>query len=240
MSFNCKTAIVTGGTKGIGLATVRKLSLLGAKVYACGRKKDNLDITNGKIIFHELDVANVQSCQDLYDDVIKENKSIDMLVTCAGIMKDALTVKMTDEMFNDVISVNIKGTFNLVRLFGPYMERQGHGSIVTISSIAANGDIGKANYSASKAGVIAMSKSWAKEFSRKGANVRVNVVAPGCIKTDMLSQIPEKYYNQLANMTMLKRLGEPEEIANVISFLLSEEASYITGTVISVDGGMSL
>lgn len=238
MIFNDKVVIITGGTKGIGLATVHKFIRNGAKVYACGRNKDAFNIDGA--IYHELDVSSAESCQKLFDDVINENGKLDMLITCAGIMKDALTVKMTDEMFNDVIDVNLKGTFNIVRCVGPYMERQGYGSIVTVSSIAANGDIGKANYSASKAGVIAMTKTWAKEFARKGANVRVNCVAPGCIKTDMLSQIPEKYYSQLADATILKRLGEPEEIANVIAFLSSDEASYITGAVIPVDGGMRL
>lgn len=238
MNFNGKVAIVTGGTKGIGLATVHKLAENGAKVYACSRKQ-NHELPS-EVDFCELDVTKYESCKKLFDYIISKEKRVDILVTCAGIMRDALTAKMTDEMFLDVLNTNLKGTFNIVKLVGPYMELQGYGSIVTVSSIAANGDIGKANYSASKAGVIAMTKTWAKEFSRKGAQVRVNSIAPGCIKTDMLAQIPEKYYNQLANATMLKRLGEPNEIANVIAFLSSEEASYITGTVIAVDGGMRL
>ena len=219
MSFNKKVAIVTGGTKGIGYATAKKMLNKGAIVYACGRNKDTLDIEG--ILFHELDVTSVNSCKKLYDDIMKENGKIDILVTCAGIMNDALLSKMTDEMFDRVIDVNLKGTFNMVRFIGPQMESQGYGTIVTVSSIAANGDIGKTNYSASKAGVIAMTKSWAKEFTRKGANIRVNCIAPGCIKTDMLSQIPEKYYERLSESTMLKRLGEPEEIASVITFLSS-------------------
>lgn len=238
MNFNGKVAVVTGGTKGIGLATVKKLSENGAKVYACSRKIDKLDLKN--VEFHELDVTSVQSCQKLFDDVIVKEGHIDILVTCAGIMQDAMTEKMTDEVFESVLNTNVKGVFNIVRPIGTQMVKQKNGAIVTISSIAANGDFGKANYSASKAGVIAMTKTWAKEFSRHGEQVRVNCVAPGCIKTDMLAQIPEKYYEQLANATMLKRLGEPEEIANVIAFLCSDEASYITGTVVAVDGGMRL
>ena len=238
MSFKDKVAIVTGGTKGIGFATVNRLVENGAKVYACSRKC-SVELPKGAE-FCELDVTNYELCKRVFDYIIDKEKKIDILVTCAGIMRDALTVKMTDEMFSDVLKTNLKGTFNIVKLVGPYMEVQGYGSIVTVSSIAANGDIGKANYSASKAGVIAMTKTWAKEFSRKGAQVRVNSIAPGCIKTDMLAQIPEKYYSQLADATMLKRLGEPEEIASVIAFLSSDDASYITGTVIAVDGGMRL
>ena len=238
MNFNGKVAIVTGGTKGIGLATVYKFAECGAKVYACSRKLNN-QLPSG-VEFCELDVTKYVSCKEIFDYVFDREKKIDILVTCAGIMRDALTVKMTDEIFSDVLKTNLKGTFNIVKLVGPCMELQGYGSIVTVSSIAANGDIGKANYSASKAGVIAMTKTWAKEFSRKEAQVRVNSIAPGCIKTDMLAQIPEKYYTQLADATMLKRLGEPEEIANVIAFLSSDDASYITGTVIDVDGGMRL
>lgn len=238
MNFNGKVAVVTGGTKGIGLATVKKLSENGAKVYACSRKIDGMNFKN--VEFHELDVTSVESCQKLFDDILAREKHIDILVTSAGIMQDAMTSKMTDEAFNNVLDTNIKGVFNVVRLIGPQMEKQKTGAIVTISSIAANGDFGKTNYSASKAGVIAMTKTWAKEFSRHGEQVRVNCVAPGCIKTDMLAQIPEKYYEQLANATMLKRLGEPEEIANVIAFLCSDEASYITGTVVAADGGMRL
>lgn len=238
MSFNEKIAIVTGGTKGIGLATVKKLSENGGKVYACSRKIDELNLPN--VEFCELDVTSSKACEEISDYILKKEGHIDILVTCAGIMQDSMTSKMTDEMFESVLTTNVKGVFNIVRPIGTQMEKQKRGAIVTISSIAANGDFGKANYSASKAGVIAMTKTWAKEFSRHGEQVRVNCVAPGCIKTDMLSQIPEKYYEQLANATMLKRLGEPEEIANVIAFLCSDEASYITGTVISVDGGMRL
>lgn len=238
MNFNGKVAIITGGTKGIGFATVKKFHSLGAKVYACSRRRD-VELPDG-VEFCELDVTNLELCNKVFNYVLDKEKKIDILVTCAGIMRDALTVKMTDEMFSDVIKTNLNGTFNIVKFVGPHMEMQGYGSIVTVSSIAANGDIGKANYSASKAGVISMTKTWAKEFSRKGAQVRVNSIAPGCIKTDMLAQIPEKYYNQLADLTMLKRLGEPEEIANVIVFLSSDEASYITGSVITVDGGMRL
>lgn len=175
------------------------------------------------------------------DDVISEQGRIDILVADAGITNDALTSKMTDEQFDNVISVNIKGVFNMVRLVGPYMEKQGYGSIVNISSVVGEqGNIGQANYSASKGAVISMTKTWAKEFSRKGANIRVNAVTPGYILTKMMDTVPQELLERFASQTMLKRLGNPEEIAEVIAFLASDKASYITGTVISANGGLRL
>ena len=165
----------------------------------------------------------------------------DVLVADAGITADALTVKMTDEQFDKVIAVNLKGSFNVVRFVGPYMEKQGWGSIVNISSIVGEqGNIGQVNYSASKGAVISMTKTWAKEFSRKGANVRVNAVAPGYIMTRMMETVPQDLLDRFAGQTMLKRLGQAEEVAEVISFLASDAASYVTGTVIDVNGGMRL
>ena len=237
--LNGKVAIVTGGTSGIGLATVHKLHKEGAIVYACARHEKIFSEKNIK--YHYLDVTNINSCEDLFQDVLKENGKIDILVADAGITADSLTVKLTDDYFDKVIATNLKGVFNIVRLVGPYMEKQGYGSIVTVSSIVGEyGNIGQANYAASKAGVIGMSKSWAKEFARKGIPVRVNVIAPGYIMTDMLQTVPEHLLEKFADMTMLKRLGRPEEVAEVISFLASDAASYITGTVIDVNGGMRL
>lgn len=237
--LNGKVAIVTGGTAGIGLSTVKKLHEEGAIVYACARREAEFKDTN--IFYHYVDVTDGESCKKLYEDVIEKHGKIDILVADAGITSDSLTVKMTDESFDRVIDTNLKGIFNLVRYIGPYMEQQGHGAIVAVSSIVGEyGNIGQANYAASKAGVIGMCKSWAKEFARKGAAVRVNVVAPGYILTDMLKTVPEHLLEKFAGQTMLKRLGQPEEIAEVISFLSSDAASYITGAVIDVNGGMRL
>ena len=148
---------------------------------------------------------------------------------------------MTESDFDNVIKTNLTGIFNLVKFIGPYMEMQGGGSIVTVSSIVGeSGNIGQANYAASKAGIIGMSKSWAKEFARKGIPVRVNTVAPGYILTDMVKTVPEHLLSQFAGQTMLKRLGNPEEVAAAISFLCSDAASYITGSVLDVNGGMRL
>lgn len=234
-----KVAIVTGGTQGIGLATSIKLALEGIKVYACARNYVEFKETN--IIFHKTDVTDTKSCKDMFEYVCREEGRIDILVADAGITADALTSRMTDEQFDHVINVNVKGIFNVVKHIGPYMEKQGYGNIILVSSIVGEqGNIGQVNYAASKGALISMTKTWAKEFSRKGANIRVNAIAPGYVKTRMMETVPENLLEKFANQTMLKRLGEPDEIANVIYFIASDAASYITGTTIDVNGGMRL
>lgn len=234
-----KVAIITGGTSGIGYAAAKIMADQGAIVYACARHKKEFKEEN--IRYHYLDVTDAESCNQLYDDVIKEEGKIDILVADAGITADSLTVKMSESDFDKVIATNLKGTFHIVQKIGPYMEHNGGGSIITVSSIVGEyGNIGQANYAASKAGVIGMSKSWAKEFSRKGVPVRVNCIAPGYILTDMVKTVPQHLLDKFAGQTMLGRLGEPEEIGEVIAFLASDRASYITGTVIDVNGGMRL
>ena len=152
-----------------------------------------------------------------------------------------MTRKMTDEQWDLVMDVNLKGIFNLVRYIGPHMELNGGGSIINISSVVGEyGNIGQANYSATKAGMIGLTKTWAKEFARKGVPVRVNAISPGYIMTDILKTVPEDLLTKFAQLTMLKRLGEPSEIANAALFLASDEASYITGHTLSVNGGMRL
>lgn len=234
-----KIVVVTGASKGIGKACASKMASEGALVYACSRTQ--ADHYDEGIIYHELDVTDEDSCRRLFDDLIAKHGKIDVLVCNAGITADAMTYKMESDAFDRVIGTNLKGVFNLVRHFGPQMEKQGQGSIIAVSSIVGEqGNIGQANYAASKAGIIGMCKSWAKEFSRKGAQVRVNVIAPGYILTDMVKSVREDLLERFAQQTMLKRLGQPEEIAEVISFLASERASYITGAVIDVNGGMRL
>lgn len=233
-----KIIIVTGGTKGIGLAISNKFVLEGAKVFACARNPVKFD--NG-VEYKKLDVTSAEDCKNLVDEIIDEYGRIDVLVADAGITKDSMTYRMTDEMFDQVINVNLKGVFNIGRYVGPIMEQQGFGSIINISSVVGeHGNIGQANYAASKAGIIGLSKSWAKEFSRKGQQVRVNVITPGYILTDMVKTVPQELLERFAQQTMLKRLGTPEEIANVALFLASDLSSYITGAIISANGGMSL
>ena len=231
--------VISGGSQGIGSASAIRLAQEGAIVYACARHEKQFEQAN--IFYHELDVTSEASCQKLYEDIIAKHGRIDVLVANAGITRDRMTRKMSDEDFDAVIATNLKGVFNLVRLFGPKMEEQGEGSIVAVSSIVGEqGTIGQANYAASKAGIIGMCKSWAKEFSRKGTQVRVNVVCPGYILTDMLKTVPQDLLDRFSSQTMLKRLGQPEEIAEVIAFLASDKASYVTGAVIDVNGGMRL
>lgn len=234
-----KIVIITGASRGIGKATALKMAEEGALVYATSRSQGNY--YNDKIVYHELDVTSEESCKQLFDYVTEKHGKIDVLVCNAGITADSMTVKMESESFDSVIDTNLKGIFNLVKYVGPYMENQGYGSIVAISSIVGEyGNIGQANYAASKAGVIGMCKTWAKEFSRKGSQVRVNIIAPGYVLTDMVKSVREDLLEKFAGQTMLKRLGNPEEIANVVSFICSDEASYITGAVIDVNGGMRL
>lgn len=235
-----KIVVIVGGTSGIGYSTSIKCAKEGALVYSLGRHEVNFE--NENILYKYIDVTNSDLCKNVLNDIYSKESRIDALVVCAGITKDSLTIKMNDEQFDEVLNTNLKGLFNCVKVIGPLMEQQDNGgSIVTISSVVGEyGNIGQANYAASKAGIIGMSKSWAKEFARKGKPVRVNVVAPGYILTDMVKTVPEELLNKFASQTMLKRLGQPEEIANVIAFLCSDESSYITGSVIDINGGMRL
>ena len=234
-----KVCIVTGGTKGIGYAISDLFSREGAKVIACSRNP--VIFNDNNIEFYKLDVTKSDDCKKFVDYIIEKYGKIDVLVADAGIILDSMTHKMSDDMFDRVINVNLKGVFNIGRYIGPEMEKKGCGSIITMSSIVGeHGNIGQANYAASKAGIIGLSKSWAKEFARKGAQVRVNSIAPGYILTDMLKNVPQNLLNDFANQTMLKRLGNPDEIANVALFLASDLSSYVTGTVIDANGGMRL
>ena len=166
---------------------------------------------------------------------------IDILVNCAGITRDAMTKKMSEEQFDQVMEVNVKGVWNLTRLIGPAMQANKSGSIINISSVVGIfGNVGQSNYAASKAAVIGMTKSWAKEFALKGGNVRVNAVAPGYTETNMLSTVPVELLEKFRSSTALGRLAEPVEIANSVLFLASDLSSYITGEVLNVNGGMRL
>ena len=234
-----KVAVVTGGAKGLGQAISETFAREGATVVAADMGE--LTYTNPNVHGYHLNVTDVEGVQKFYDEVIAKFGKVDILVNNAGITADGMTRKMTDEMWNRVIDVNLKGVFNLTRLFGPLMETNGYGSIINISSVVGVfGNIGQANYAATKAGVIGLTKTWAKEFARKGANVRCNAIAPGYIMTDMLKTVPQNLLDDFAKLTMLKRLGQPHEIANAALFLACDESSYVTGQVLEVNGGMRL
>jgi 3-oxoacyl-[acyl-carrier protein] reductase len=237
MRLDGKIALITGAARGLGHAMALKFKSEGATVIGIDMEKTQID----GIDMHVLNVTNTNDVQAFYEDIIQTYGRVDILVNNAGITRDAMTHKMTEEQWDLVIDVNLKGVFNLTRLFGPLMTQNNQGSIINISSVVGlYGNIGQANYAATKAGVIGLTKTWAKEFARKGQNVRVNAIAPGYIMTDILKTVPKDLLDQFASMTMLKRLGEPDEIANVALFLASDEASYITGEVLSVNGGMRL
>ncbi len=239
MRLEGKVAIVTGAAKGLGMEMAQRFAYEGAKVIAVDITE--LSYVNPSVEGYILNVTDSTKCKEFFDNVIQKYGKIDILVNNAGITRDAMTRKMTDEQWNLVIDVNLKGVFNLVRYIGPQMELNGGGSIINISSVVGEfGNIGQANYSATKAGLIGLTKTWAKEFARKGIPVRVNAIAPGYIMTDILKTIPEELLQKFAKMTMLKRLGQPIEIANAALFLASDESSYVTGHTLSVNGGMRL
>lgn len=239
MKLKDKVAVITGGAKGIGAEIAKLYALEGAKVIAVDMGEMTYEQEN--VEFYRLNITDTEGCKKFFDDIIAKYGRIDILVNNAGITRDAMTRKMTDEMWDAVINVNLKGIFNLVRYIGPQMEANNYGAIINISSVVGVfGNIGQANYAATKAGVIGLTKTWAKEFARKGAPIRVNAIAPGYVMTDILKTVPQDLLDQFAALTMLKRLGQPEEIAKVALFLASDDASYITGQTIQADGGMRL
>ena len=232
-------AIITGAAKGLGAAMAQLFAQEGAKVIAADMMPLTYEAEN--VEFYQLNVTDAEACKALTEYAREKFGKIDILVNNAGITRDGMTRKMTDEMWDLVIDINLKGVFNLTRYVGPLMEELGGGSIINIASVVGEyGNIGQANYAASKAGVIGLSKTWAKEFARKGVPVRCNAIAPGYIMTDMMKTVPEDLLKKFASLTMLGRLGQPEEIAKAALFLASDDASYVTGHVLSVNGGMRL
>lgn len=234
-----KIALVTGGSAGIGGECCKRFAAEGATVIAADVNPPAYEADG--VDYLRLDVTDVASCQAVVDEAVARYGRVDILVNNAGITRDALVQKMTDEMWDAVIAVNLKGVFNMTRIIGPQMMQNGWGSIINVSSVVGVfGNIGQTNYAATKAGVIGMTKTWAKEFARKGANVRVNAIAPGYVMTDILKTVPQELLDKFAGLTMLGRLGNPEEIAAVALFLAGDDASYITGQCIQADGGMRL
>ena len=239
MRLEGKIAIVTGGAKGLGGEMAQLFAKEGAKVIAADMMP--LSYENENVEYYQLNVTDAPACEALTNYAKEKYGRIDVLVNNAGITKDAMTRKMTDEQWDAVIAVNLKGVFNLTRYVGPLMQQQGGGSIISISSVVGVfGNIGQANYAATKAGIIGLTMTWAKEFALKGGNVRVNAIAPGYTMTDILKTVPQEMLDKFAAMTMLGRLGQPHEIASAALFLASDESGYITGQVLQVDGGMRL
>ena len=239
MRIEEKVAIITGGANGIGKEMAILFASEGAKVIAADMAE--LSYSQDNVEGYILNVTDGKACAELAEYAKEKYGKVDILVNNAGITRDALTHKMTDEMWDMVIDVNLKGVFNMTKLVGLNMMFAGSGSIINISSVVGEfGNVGQANYAATKAGLFGLTKTWAKEYARKGAQVRVNSIAPGYIMTDILKTVPEELLEKFAKSTMLGRLGQPEEIAKVALFLASDESSYITGTNISANGGMRL
>ena len=239
MRLQDKVAIITGAARGIGGEMAKLFAKEGAKVIAADMAPLSYEAEN--VEYYPLNVTDGKACRTLTQYAKEKYGHIDILVNNAGITRDAMTRKMTDEQWDLVIDINLKGVFNLTRYVGPLMEEQGGGSIISISSVVGEyGNIGQANYAATKAGVMGLTKSWAKEFARKGIPVRVNAIAPGYVMTDMMKTVPEELLKKFASQTMLGRLGQPEEIAKAALFLASDDASYVTGHILSVNGGMRL
>ncbi|GLQ74829.1 beta-ketoacyl-ACP reductase [Vibrio penaeicida] len=241
--FNNKICVVTGAAQGIGKAVVKRFSEQGAtKVYALDM---NEQVLNEAFSSHEnvqavtVNICDREAIAALVNDIKSEFGRIDVLVNNAGITRDGLIDRMTEQDWDQVIDVNLKGVFNLTQAIAPIMIENDYGSIVTMSSVVGtDGNIGQTNYAATKGGVIAMTKGWAKEFARKGAQVRANCVAPGFVETPMTADLPEKVLDMMKAKTPLGRMGKPEDITNGVEFLASDKASFITGQVLKIDGGL--
>lgn len=234
-----KVAVVTGGARGIGKAISLKYAEEGAQVIACDMGE--ADYTHPNITHKKLNVTDRDAIKTFVKEIVDEFGTIDILVNNAGITKDGFLRRMTEEEWDAVINVNLKGVFNMTQMVAPIMTKKKVGSIITLSSVVGiYGNICQTNYAATKGGVIAMSKTWAKELARKGAQIRSNCIAPGFIKSPMTDVLSERAIEEMLTRVSLHRLGTPEDIANAALFLASDESSYITGQVIEVSGGMTL
>ncbi|MCK5129011.1 MAG: 3-oxoacyl-[acyl-carrier-protein] reductase [Clostridiales bacterium] len=244
MSEN-KKAMVTGASQGIGKAIALRLAKEGYDII-------NIDYGSPEIAqemqkevqslgvscdYYKCDVSSFQDTESLVKECIEKHEGIDVLVNNAGITSDTLFSVMSEDAFDKVIAVNLKGTFNMMRHVGRKMLRKRSGCIVNISSVVGvMGNAGQANYSASKAGVLGLTKSGAREFAPRG--IRVNAVAPGFIETAMTDKLKEEYKQAFIEKIPLKRIGTPEDVANAVAFLVSDDASYMTGQTLMIDGGM--
>ena len=240
-----KTALITGATRGIGKAIALELAEQGYDI-AINYRTANVELENLKkeieskgaqCVLVYGDVSKFEDCENIVKNIIEKLEKIDVLVNNAGITKDGLILRMKKEDFEDVINVNLVGTFNMTKNVIPYMMKNRSGRIINISSVVGvSGNAGQANYAASKAGIIGFTKSLAKEVGSR--NILVNSIAPGFIETAMTDVLKEEIKEEIAKTIPLKRMGKAQDVANVVKFLASEESSYITGQVIHVDGGM--
>ena len=240
-----KVAMITGATRGIGKQIALTLANEGYNIVLNYRTKNDeliqakneIESKNVKCLTVQGDVTNFEDCKQMIESAIKKFGKIDVLINNAGITKDMLLARMKEEDFKQVIDVNLVGTFNMTKNVISYMMKTRNGRIINISSVVGiAGNAGQTNYSASKAGIIGFTKSLAKEVASR--NILVNAVAPGFIETNMTDVLKQEVKDEIAKNISLKRMGTPKDVANVVKFLASEDSSYITGQVISVDGGM--
>ena len=244
MRLQGKTAVITGGANGIGAVAATLFGKHGAQVaildsdeIAGEAKAKELKASGVEIAFFRVDVSNNDQVKEIAKEVLEKFGKVDILINNAGITKDAMMLKLEAADFQKVLDVNLTGVFNSTQAFLPSMLKQGKGKVINTSSIAGTGgNVGQTNYSATKAGVIGMTKTWAKEFGRSGINV--NAVAPGFIETDMIDTIPVKILEQIKMMTSSPRMGTAEDVANAYLFLASNESDFVNGTVLEVDAGM--
>ena len=233
-----KKAILTGGSRGIGLAIIKQLSNAGYEVWYLSRSEIK-DETLDRVHHIACDVMDREVLATALKQAVKEAGEVDLLVNNAGITKDGLIMRMKDADWDDVISVNLTSTFLSCRALSRQFLRQRHGAIVNIASVVGIvGNPGQANYAASKAGIIGLSKSLAREFASRG--IRVNCVAPGFIATSMTDKLNEEQKAAITTQIPLGYIGRAEQVANAVCFLASDEASYITGQVLAIDGGMTM
>jgi len=248
MRLKDRVCLITGGAAGIGKATALRFAEEGAKVVICDLAEEAGQETAEQIggTFYKVNVANRQEVQDWVDDVVEKFGRVDVLINNAGVLRDGLFVKvkdgelvkqMSEADWDLVIDVNLKGTFNCAQAVSPFMIKQGGGVILNATSVVGlDGNFGQTNYVATKAGVIGMTKVWSRELGRH--KIRVNAVAPGFTLTEMVRQMPEKILEGMVAQTPLGRMGEPVDIANAYLFLASDEASFISGVTLRVDGGI--
>lgn len=242
MRLSGKVAIITGAARGIGAAAAYLFAENGAKVTLCDLDSAGLEKVAGEIkakggeaLICEGNIADRAFVEQMVKDTVEKLGGLDILVNNAGITRDAMGHKMTEEQWDQVIDVNLKGSFNCLQACMIYMRGQGSGSIINLSSISRYGNPGQLNYAASKAGVVGLTRTAARELARK--NVRVNCVAPGFINTEMLQAVPKEILEAMTGVVPMGRLGTPKETAELIMFLASDESSFITGQTINIDGG---